>query len=422
LTPDRVKALEGIGFVWKPPSPSWEDRLIELADYRNNQGHCNISKNYSENTKLADWVGTQRKQYKLHLAGKASSMTLSRIQALEDIGFEWDSHGAAWGDRLSDLADYRRIHGHFNVPRNNIENTKLANWVTHQRREYRLHVKEMSPRMTKFRIQKFESLGFEWDSLGAAFEDHLSELADYRKIHGRCNVPKKYSENAKLATWVTTQRKQYVLHVKGKPSHMTLPRIQALESLTFDWKPSSGWGKGTPKKPSLDDDAARLREVIWRSTAQKYFSGKEICCSQVPVAFEAVSSSGRWRGVKQSKRRKSAVASTRAESWATFNASTTHGDIDGGLFAARASPFATSWHSSVVKARACSTRFTFSVNAGSGAKTLQHTGNIGSCLVQVLVLARTSTTCSSCTSIGTRPISREKASRDGKLHAILMPN
>jgi hypothetical protein len=27
----------------------------------------------------------------------------------------------------------------------------------------------------------------------------LSELADYRKIHGHCNVPRNNSENAKLA-------------------------------------------------------------------------------------------------------------------------------------------------------------------------------------------------------------------------------
>jgi hypothetical protein len=33
-----------------------------------------------------------------------------------------------------------------------------------------------------------------------------------------------------------------------------------LESLCFEWKPSISRGKGTPKKPSLDDDAMRARE------------------------------------------------------------------------------------------------------------------------------------------------------------------
>jgi hypothetical protein len=37
-------------------------------------------------------------------------------------------------------------------------------------------------------------LSFEWDCLCAAREDCLSELADYRKIHGHRNVPKHYKE------------------------------------------------------------------------------------------------------------------------------------------------------------------------------------------------------------------------------------
>jgi hypothetical protein len=39
------------------------------------------------------------------------------------------------------------------------------------------------------------------DSLGQLGR-RLSELADYRKIHGHCNVPAKYSENTKLGNWV----------------------------------------------------------------------------------------------------------------------------------------------------------------------------------------------------------------------------
>jgi hypothetical protein len=84
--------------------------------------------------------------------------------------------------------------------------------------------------MTLSRIQKLEGLGFEWDSCGAAWEDYLSELADYRIIHGHCNVPYRYSENTKLAQWVLTQRKHYNLHIKGKTSSMTTLRIQALET------------------------------------------------------------------------------------------------------------------------------------------------------------------------------------------------
>jgi hypothetical protein len=110
--------------------------------------------------------------------------------------------------------------------------------------------------MTTLRIQELESLGFEWGVVyGAAWEDRLSELADYRKIHGNCNVPRNYSENIKLGHWVAYQRYQYKLHLEGKRLCMQLSRIQALESLGFEWKGPMSRRKGTPQKPSLDDDA-----------------------------------------------------------------------------------------------------------------------------------------------------------------------
>jgi hypothetical protein len=48
--------------------------------------------------------------------------------------------------------------------------------------------------MTNSRIQDWKAW-FEWDRFVTAWEDRLSELADYRKIHGHCNVPWGYSEN-----------------------------------------------------------------------------------------------------------------------------------------------------------------------------------------------------------------------------------
>jgi hypothetical protein len=211
--------------IWssKPPSNSsgkqrrvsaWEDRLSELDDYRKIHGHCNVPHNYSENPKLGKWVLCQRYQYKWHLEGKKSPMTTLRIQELESLSFEWDSHGAAWEDRLRELADYRKIHGHCNVSRYISENSKLAKWVTNQRSNYKLHLEGNTSPMTTVRIQALESLGFEWDSYGAAWEDRLSELADYRKIQGHCNVPQIYSENPQLANWVGSQRNLYRLHLE----------------------------------------------------------------------------------------------------------------------------------------------------------------------------------------------------------------
>jgi hypothetical protein len=260
ITLHRIEALESLGFEWgiRGAACPWEDRLSELADYCKIHGHCNVPQRYSENAKLATWVKHQRSQYSLHLKGETSPMTLPRIEALGSLGFEWGSSRGAtctWEDRLSELADYRKVHGHCNVPRKYSENAKLATWVAKQRRQYSLHQEGKTSQITLSRIQALESLRFEWGcSRGAncTWEDRLSELADYCKVHGHCNVPKKYSENAKLATWVNNQRSHYSWHQEGKTSQITIPRIKALENLGFEWKPSICRRRGITKKANLE--------------------------------------------------------------------------------------------------------------------------------------------------------------------------
>jgi hypothetical protein len=260
MTTFRIQELESMGFEWRLVClAAWEDRLSELADYRKIHGHCHVHQIYKENRKLGAWVTTQRNHYRLHLEGKASQITLSRMQALESLGFEWGVC-VTWEDRLSELADYRKIHGHCNVPKNYSESTKLGDWVANQRSTYRLHEEGKKSYMTLSRIQELKSFGFEWDIYSTAWQARLSELTDYCKIHGHCNVPQSYSENTKLGKWVANQRRHYRLHLEGKRSSMTLSRIQALESLSFEWQSLINQGKGIPKKPSPDDDAKRVCE------------------------------------------------------------------------------------------------------------------------------------------------------------------
>ena len=141
---------------------------------------------------------------------------------------------------MSELAAYRKIHGHCNVPNKDSENSKLGNWVTNQRTQYKLHLLEgKRSRMTVSRIQELERLGFKWRVTrvcSGAWEERLSELADFRRIHGHCNVPYSHSENTQLGCWVKTQRRQYRLHLEGKKSFMTVSRVQELESLNFEWR------------------------------------------------------------------------------------------------------------------------------------------------------------------------------------------
>jgi hypothetical protein len=256
ITLSRREALESLGFRWDSPgsTATWEDRLSELADYCKVHGHCNVPQLYSESARLATWVTHQRSQYSLHLKGKTSSMTRSRIQALESLGFEWRNRGTtSWEDRLSELADYRKVHGHCNVPKNCTGNAELGRWVTRQRDQHSLHMKGKTSQLTLSRREALVKLGFEWyRGTTCPWEARLSEPADFCKVHGHCNAPRNYSENAKLGTWVAKQRYHKSLHQEGKASQITLPRIQALDRLGFEWKPSISRRRGITKQANLD--------------------------------------------------------------------------------------------------------------------------------------------------------------------------
>lgn len=150
-------------------SGQWSEKFAELCQYRQRMGHCLVPHTFNENLPLARWVKRQRYQYKLMVEGKPSTMTEERVTALQDIGFVWDSQGAAWEERLAELMDFVRIFAHANVPSNYAENPQLATWVKCQRRQYKLFIENKPSNMTQERINKLESLGFEW------------ELRSYRK-------------------------------------------------------------------------------------------------------------------------------------------------------------------------------------------------------------------------------------------------
>lgn len=141
----------------------WSEKFQELCEYREKHGHCLVPHTYSENLALARWVKRQRYQYKLMMENKPSTMTKERVKALEDIGFVWDSQGAAWGERLEELEDFRKTYMHCNVPSNYSDNPRLATWIKCQRRQYKLYIDGKPSNMTPQRISHLESLGFEWE-------------------------------------------------------------------------------------------------------------------------------------------------------------------------------------------------------------------------------------------------------------------
>ena len=84
----RFGVLEKLDFGWKRRL-TLEDRLAQLADYRKNNGDCNVPCQFEGYNNLGKWADNQRQQYKLYKENKDCSMTKERIRAMENLGFKW---------------------------------------------------------------------------------------------------------------------------------------------------------------------------------------------------------------------------------------------------------------------------------------------------------------------------------------------
>ena len=90
-------------------------------------------------------------------------MTDERIRLLEDIGFIWDSHAAAWAEKLNELKYFNKANGDCNVPSTYPINPQLATWVKCQRRQYKLLGDGKTSNMILERIVELEKIGFVWE-------------------------------------------------------------------------------------------------------------------------------------------------------------------------------------------------------------------------------------------------------------------
>jgi hypothetical protein len=140
----------------------WNNRFQELLAFKRKYGHMYVPNSFVENPQLSQWVKRQRYQHKLKVAGKHSTLNNERQQLLDKLGFIWDSHASFWHERLQDLKEYRKMHGHCNVPVS-YSDISLSFWVKHQRRQYNRSKKGMSSTMTEERIAALNALGIDWN-------------------------------------------------------------------------------------------------------------------------------------------------------------------------------------------------------------------------------------------------------------------
>ena len=91
-----------------------------------------------------------------------------------------NSINAKWDTKFNELVAYKDAHGgSCNVPNRYAENPQLGRWVDHQRTQYKKFQQDSATTsMTQERIERLESIGFEWNGRSLKTNACLSEEYD----------------------------------------------------------------------------------------------------------------------------------------------------------------------------------------------------------------------------------------------------
>ena len=104
-----------------------------------------------------------------------------RKQRLKDIGFIFDAIKHEWEQKFQELKQYKKEHGHCNVPWRWKGNPSLGFWVGYQRQLYekKKHMKET--------IQRFDEIGFQWSLRRGIYQRKQAFSSDEDEAPDECN-------------------------------------------------------------------------------------------------------------------------------------------------------------------------------------------------------------------------------------------
>eukprot|EP00978_Attheya_sp_CCMP212_P029096 scaffold102216_cov59-Attheya_sp.AAC.1 len=156
---------------------AWNHKLAELLAFKEVHGHTNVQR---RNGSLGQWVMTQRRQYKMFRQENHTHLNQERIDALNNVGFEWQIDKKTirgWDDRFNELVVFKEDHGHTNVPQ---KAGPLGRWVSTQRRHYRFLQEGEDSQLTQERMDRLNELEFEWSLKKSPSPSGSSERPDFQ--------------------------------------------------------------------------------------------------------------------------------------------------------------------------------------------------------------------------------------------------
>jgi hypothetical protein len=211
LTDARISELDKLGFVWNGNEgysrDVWMQRVEELIEYRNTNGHCQVPARHKPNKALGWWVNKVRSQYTGREQGKKNSLTDAHISELDSLGFVWKAgtrerkrlpRDEVWKKRVQDLTAYRDLNGHCRVPNLYKPNKSLGKWVNKVRTQYTWRGQGKWTSLTDARISELDGLGFVWKAGAKKKEGSPRDEVSKKRVQELTAFNNKYLETYPL--------------------------------------------------------------------------------------------------------------------------------------------------------------------------------------------------------------------------------
>jgi hypothetical protein len=133
---------------------TFDDRMEDLKLSKETHGHVNS---------LAQFCAQVRHKRTNPGKSKSKKLTIENIARLDALGFNWTSQEyvtRSFGERIEDLKEYKRMHGHLSVTIH--EDSSLYQFCAGVRHSLKQFEKEGTRKLTKERMARLDALGFEW--------------------------------------------------------------------------------------------------------------------------------------------------------------------------------------------------------------------------------------------------------------------
>ncbi|MEM6317221.1 MAG: helicase associated domain-containing protein [Bacteroidota bacterium] len=197
-----VAELEALNFDWRmygSKDMKWLSQYYELKNFKAQNGHINVPRNYEGSRQLANWARYQR--------DCETKMPAYRKKLLNEIGFLWKRDierlkEQEWEEKFEELKKFKQKYGHCRVTAQK-SSVSLSSWV----QRIRHHKLQVSPQQ----IERLKAIEFMWaeDMIKfkeANWQEKYQELCQFKKIYGHCRIGGQSNEYDELKGWVSRQR------------------------------------------------------------------------------------------------------------------------------------------------------------------------------------------------------------------------